>query len=161
MNTSRLYCLPLVLFIGLASLFDEPVDLKKLTNQCLQAAGEFVPITKNYPYKVLHTVNYTGWCGDTLHTGLRHPIEMRLTYAGNSKKGAYWYKAYPENVIKISARSDQKGNLEIKQHIQTGKHRYVFHGIMKNGELKGCWVEKTQKRSFAFYLKAIQTENLP
>lgn len=151
--------------MGLAFSFTigamQAVDLKKLTLECKLAASDYTPIVKNFPYKVLHTVDYSGWCGDTRDAELRHPIAMKITYAGNRKQGSYWFIANPDKKIKVTARSDLEGNFELKEIASTGKSRYVFHGIMKNGEIKGCWVDKAQKKNVAFYVKVNQTGNLP
>lgn len=156
MRNKFLFCLCMGLAFSFTIGAMQAVDLKNLTHECKLAASDYTPIVKNFPYKALHTVNYSGWCGDTLDAELRHPIAMKITYAGNRKQGSYWFIANPDKKIKVTARSDLEGNFELKEIASTGKSRYHFHGKMKDGEIKGLWEEAQSKQRFAFYVKAIK-----
>ena len=49
-----------------------------------------------------------------------------------------------------------KGNIELFENIGDGLINYKFHGIMKNGRIKGVWQKGNGKKTFAFYVKAIE-----
>lgn len=133
----------------------EPADLNRLTRECINAAQTHQAIHDNFPYKVLHTVHYEGWSGDPGHIELTNPVKMTLRFAGSSITGSYWFADNPEKTYGIRATSDMQGNIELVQINENRFAGYTFHGMMKDGVIKGLWEKGDGKKVFAFYVKAI------
>lgn len=143
------------LSVGIFSAGGEPTDLRTLTEQCRSAATNFQPVESDFPYKVLHTVEYGGWCGDSENFDLLHPIRMSIRFAGHKKEGEYWLPSDPDKRYFISATADAAGNCEMKETLQNGNVNYMFRGMMKDGVIKGVWEKGDGKKAFAFYVKPI------
>lgn len=137
-----------------SSLAEDVVDLKELTTQCILAAKGYRPIKNDFPYKVIHTVEYEGWSGDAEHIELTHRVAMTIKYVGKHKDGAYWLKSNPKKKYEISVKSDASGNYELTENVQNGNINYIFHGIMKDGVIKGMWEKGRGQKAFSFYVKA-------
>jgi len=138
------------------SFAENTLDLEQLTSECIEFSKEFKSIQNDFAYKVLHTVQYEGWSGDSKTFKLKYPVGMTIKYAGAEKKGYYFFKKSPHKKIFISVKSDMKGNIELFENIGDGLINYKFHGIMKNGRIKGVWQKGNGKKTFAFYVKAIE-----
>ncbi len=141
-------------FLFSVALAEENVDLNQLTIECVQAANRHQAIQKDFYYKVLHTVQYKGWIGEPTHFELTHPVTMTIRYAGASKKGWYWFNQNPKKKYDIIAKSDMAGNFELVGHSDVGIIGYTFHGLMKDGIIKGVWEKGSGKQAYAFYVKA-------
>ena len=137
-----------------SSLAKEIIDLKDLSAQCILASRDYKPVKDNFPYKVIHTVEYEGWSGDSEHIELTHPVVMTITFTGNKKEGSYWFKSDPQKKYMISMKSDEVGNCELTEIIDHDFINYIFHGVMKNGVIMGLWEKGNGKKAFAFYVKA-------
>ena len=137
-----------------ASLAEEIIDLKALTRQCILASEDYKPVKNNFPYKVLHTVEYEGWRGDSEHAGLLHPVAMTIKFSGNKKVGAYWLKSDPHKKYMITMKSDAAGNCELTEISDRGFINDTFHGVMRHGVIMGLWENGNGKKAFAFYVKA-------
>jgi hypothetical protein len=148
-----------VCFLFSSSFADESVDLKHLTAECIEAAMQHEIIEKDFIYKVLHTVRYKGWSGDAETFELVYPIEMEITYAGTSKSGFYWFLLHPKKKIKVSAKSDLRGNFELVEDTGNKIKGYKFRGLMKGGTIKGVWNRENGQKSFAFSVKAIEKKS--
>ena len=81
---------------------------------------------------------------------------MTIKYAGHNKEGVYWYQDDSRKKYFISAKSDAEGNFQLTGKNQKGHINVIFHGIMKNGVVKGIWETGQGKKAFAFYVKAIK-----
>lgn len=141
----------IALFFASTTVFaEEHIDLDLLTRQCAAASKQFRKIRKAVAYKVLHTVEYTGWSGNPACFNLKDPIAMTITFAGNDRRGAYWFPNKPEVKVNIHARTDFDGNIELIEIPAD----YRFKGRMENGVIKGIWKNSTGNKSFAFCVKA-------
>ncbi len=138
------------------SFAEESVDLNYLTPECINAANEYKAIQKDFPYKVLHTVQYKGWSGDSNTFKLTHPVIMMIRYAGALKNGYYWFQKNPQKKYKLTAKSDIEGNFELVEEIGDGFKNYTFRGLMKDRIIKGLWEKGSGKKAYAFYVKAIE-----
>ncbi len=107
----------------------------------------------NFPYKLIHTVEYAGWSGDSEHMELIHPVVMTMTFIGNKKEGAYWLESDPQKKFRITMKSDQAGNCELKEISEHGRMNLVFHGVMKKGVIMGMWEMGNGENTFPFYVK--------
>ncbi len=141
------------------SFAEDSVDLNYLTTECINAAKEHKTIQKEFPYKVLHTVQYKGWSGDANTFKLTHPVIMTIRYAGALKDGYYWFQKNPQKKYKLTAKSDIEGNFELVEEIGNGFKNYTFRGLMKDGIIKGLWGKGRGKKAYAFYVKAIEEKN--
>jgi len=133
------------------SFADGKADLNQLTSRCAQAAKNYRPVQKDFYYKVLHTVEYVGWIGDTNSFELNHPIAMVVRYAGSKKQGHYWFQHKPQKKYAFTVKSDMAGNIKFipKDHECID---YVFQGIMKKGSIMGLWKNAQDNKSFAFFV---------
>jgi hypothetical protein len=147
-----LFCLFLSISISSA---EETLDLEQLSYECIESSKVFKNIQNDFAYKVLHTVTYEGWSGDSKTFKLKYPVRMTIKYAGAEKQGYYLIKNYHKKIF-VNAKSDMKGNFELFENIGGGFKNYIFHGTMKNGIIKGLWQKGNGKKAFAFYVKAIE-----
>ena len=131
----------------------EDIDLNQLTSECVEAAKHFKKIKKSISYKVLHTVEYEGWSGDSNTFSLKYPIGMIIRYAGVEKTGYYWFKHDPQKKYNISAKVDFEGNYELIEIIEGGFEKYQFRGKMHGGIIKGLWEIEHGQKAFAFYVE--------
>jgi len=138
------------------SFAEESADLNYLTTECISAAKKHKAIQKDFPYKVLHTVQYEGWSGDSNTFELIHPVTMTIRYAGTLKHGYYWFQKNPQRKYNVTAKSDVAGNFELVENIGNGFKNYTFRGLMKDGVIKGLWEKGNGKKAYAFYVKAIE-----
>ncbi len=138
------------------SFAEETENLNYLTTECIKAVKEHKSIQKDFPYKVLHTVQYKGWSGDSNNLKLTHPAMMTIRYAGASKEGYYWFKKNPQKKHKLTAKSDIEDNFELVEEIGDGFKNYTFRGLMKDGIIKGLWEKGSGKKAYAFYVKVIK-----
>jgi len=132
---------------------EEIIDLNQLTSECVDAANRFQKIQNNVSYKVLHTVEYEGWTGDANNFKLLFPVVMTIRYAGVEKNGYYWLRNNPQKKYFVSAKVDFEGNFELVETAEGRQGSNRFHGIMKEGVIKGLWKKEGSKKSFAFYVK--------
>jgi hypothetical protein len=154
MPTLQLIFFVFILSVFNDSLFAEEIDLKDLTAQCISASKDYKPVKDNFAYKVIHTVEYDGWSGNSENIKLTYPVAMIITFTGNIKDGSYWFKNDPQKKYLISIKSDACGNCELIEKTGHGYINYIFHGVMKNGVIKGLWEKGNGKKAFAFYVKA-------
>lgn len=138
------------------SFAEESVDLNLLTTECISAAKKHKAIQKDFPYKVLHTVQYEGWSGNSNTFELAHPVKMKIKYAGALKNGYYWFQKNPQKKYNVTAKSDSSGNFELVENIGNGFINYQFRGLMKDGVIKGLWEKGDGRKTYAFYVKAIE-----
>ena len=131
-------------------------DLQQLATECIQAAKQYKPVQKNYPYKVLHTVQYKGWIGDRDHFALTHSVIITIKYAGNLKEGYYWLRQTPQKRYKLIATSDAAGNFSMVQILENGNQGDIFQGLMKNGVIKGLWKTNDGEHAYALYATALE-----
>lgn len=148
-----------VCFIVSLSFAEERADLKNLTIECRDAAGEHRVIQKDFPYKVLHRVQYEGWSGDANTFQLTYPVAMTISYAGADKKGYYWFKRDPQTQFHFTAKSDMAGNIELVEGVRNGVKNYQFRGLMKNGVIKGIWEKGDGKNAYAFYVNIVEDKH--
>lgn len=134
----------------------ENADLDHLTSECIKAAKEHKKIKKDFPYKVLHTVHYNGWSGNSKTFKLIHSVSMVIRYAGSKKKGYYWFTSSPDVKYHVTAKSDLARNYEMVEVTGDGHVNHSFTGRMKNGIIKGIWTKGDDKKAFAFYVEAVK-----
>ena len=134
------------------------VDLDRFTTECINAAKEHRTIRKDFPYKVLHTVQYKGWSGDSDALKLVHPVVLTIGYAGALKEGYYWFQDNPQEKYKVTVKSDIEGNFELVEENRNGFKNYKFRGLIKDGIIKGLWEKDGGKKAYAFYVKAVEEE---
>lgn len=151
----------LCLFIStLISFAEENVDLNKLTSECIEASKKYTKIKKPVAYKVLHTVEYEGWSGDSNTFDLHHPVAMTIRYAGAERTGSYWFLNNPQKKYLISAKTDFNGNIELVEDNPGGHDKRRFRGLMKDGIIKGAWEQDNGENGFAFYVRIINEKGL-
>ncbi len=138
----------------------ENADLNRLTTECIKAAKEHKTIKEDFLYKVLHTVSYKGWSGDSNSPELIHPVMLTIRYAGALKEGYYWFPNNPQKKYKFTAKSDIGGNFELFAENADGFKNHKFRGLMKDGIIKGLWGIRAGRKPYAFYVKAIEEEPL-
>lgn len=153
-----LFVLLFIFFSISISVADENVNLEHLTSECIESAKAFTSIQNDFAYKLLHTVQYEGWSGNSNSFKLIHPVHMTIKYAGSEKKGYYYFIRNPHKVNIISAKSDMEGSFLLREYTGDGFGDYTFHGTMKNGIIKGLWQKGNGRQAFAFYVKAIEKE---
>jgi hypothetical protein len=145
----------LIFFSISISFTEETVDLNQLTIECVEASKRYKTIQNDFAYKVLHTVQYEGWSGDSNTFELAHPVKMTIRYAGASKEGYYWFQKNLQKKYKVTAKSDIEGNFELVEDIGDGFKNHTLRGLMKDGIIKGLWEKGNGKKAYAFYVKAI------
>ena len=144
------FCLP-----AAYSFAGEETNLNQLTAECIRAAKNYRPIQKDFYYKVLHSVECTGWIGEPDNVELKHPIAMTVRYAGSLKEGHYRLLHSPQKKYGFTVKSDMQGNIKL---IPKDKDRinYEFQGIIRQGTILGLWANAKLNKSFALYVYPIK-----
>ncbi len=156
MDKKTLLLVFFICFSASSAFAEENIDLNGLTSQCVYAASKHETIENSVAYKVLHTVEYEGWSGDSNNFTLTYPVTMIITYAGAERNGYYWFRNNPQKKYNVSARSDFNGNFELVENSKNGDENYTFRGLMQNGIIKGLWEKGNGKKAFAFYVRVIK-----
>lgn len=156
MFKKRIFTCLFLLISTAVSFSEEPVDLDKLTSECIEASTQYRKIQKVVAYKVLHTVEYEGWSGNFRAFPLQDPIGMVIRYAGAKRDGYYWFRNNPQKKYAVNVKTDFNGNIEIIESTVNRNGNYRFRGVMKDGIIKGIWEKGNGKMAFAFYAQVIE-----
>jgi len=142
-----------------AAFAEEVLNLKALTKECFLAFQNYKPITNEFQHKNIHTAQYEGWSGDADNIELTRPVSMTIDYSDNKKSGLYWFHDHPEKKYNFIVKSDIDGNYELTELIEHGGINYIFHGVLKDGVIKGLWEKGGGKKAYAFYVKEINLKH--